>query len=284
MLSDDALTLDLVSALAGDRTLTVDEKWRLVELKQLRGLRFFSDLLYAITHQYYSPEIAENLWQEILTHKVKLSTILGRNVRIVVSTLDYLSNITTNLGSATLVCEANIEELVGMSLRDGLTGLFNHTYFYQQIDYEVRRFLRYGSLVSLVLIDIDDFKGVNDTLGHREGDRILAAMGRTLMHVARDSDVCCRYGGEEFSVILPLTGIHEAGNIAMRMQADLAEQVSDGRVVTVSVGVAACTDTTESYRQLVEKADAALYFVKGSGKNRVRVDYSGEADAVQYHD
>jgi len=70
----------------------------------------------------------------------------------------------------------------------------------------VRRFARYGAVVSLVLVDIDDFKAINDTYGHLEGDRILAAMGGSFIRLARDSDICCRYGGEEFAVILARTG------------------------------------------------------------------------------
>jgi two-component system cell cycle response regulator len=271
ILSEDALSLDLVSAFAGDRPLTKDEMNRLAELKKNRGLRFFSDLLYSITHQYFPPETAEGLWTEVLQHKCQLSSVLVRNVKIVVATLDYLSNITTNMDSATLVDEANIEEIVGLSLRDGLTGLFNHTYFYQQIDFEVRRYARYRSLVSLMLIDIDDFKVVNDTYGHREGDRILAAMGKTLIRVARDSDICCRYGGEEFAVVLPLTDTQEAGVIANRLRMELKERLPGGGTVTVSIGVAACGKKTKTYRDLVERADTALYQVKRSGKNRVMV-------------
>jgi len=276
ILADNALSLDLVSALAGDRPLTEAEKNRLGDLKKSRGLRFFSDLLYSITHQYFFPEFAKDLWAGILRHKDGLSTALGRNVRIAVAALDYLSNITANMGSATLVGETHIEQIVGLSFRDGLTGLFNHTYFYQQIDFEVRRYARYGTLVSLVLIDIDDFKEVNDAYGHQEGDRILEAMGRTLMRVARDSDICCRYGGEEFAVILPLTDVHEAEVIANRLRTELAERLPDGRTVTVSIGAASCGKRTGTYRDLVEKADAALYNAKRSGKNRVVVEIGGE--------
>lgn len=271
ILDDNALTVDLVSALAGDRRLTEAEDRRLGHLKKERGHRFFSDLLYSITHQYYPPQIAEKLWTAVLIHKNELSTALGRNVRTVVATLDYLSNITSNMDSATLVGERVIEEIVGLSLRDGLTGLFNHTYFFQQIDLEIRRSLRYGSHVCLVLIDIDDFKAVNDSYGHQEGDRILAAMGRTLMHVARDSDICCRYGGEEFAVILPLTDMREAGEIAERMRTEMAEPLTSGETVTVSLGVAACGKKILRYQDLVERADAALYQAKENGKNRVAV-------------
>lgn len=269
ILDDNSLSLDLVSALAGDRPLTEAEKSRLNNFKKNRGVRFFSDVFYSITHQYFPPEVAEELWADVLRHKYELSTVLGRNVRITVAALDYLSNITAIMNSATLVGEAHIGEIVGLSLRDGLTDLFNYTYFYQQIDFEVRRYVRYGTSVSLVLIDIDDFKKVNDTYGHQEGDRILAAMGRTLMRVARDSDICCRYGGEEFAVILPLTDVLEAGAIACRLHMELAELLPSGRTVTVSVGVASCGKTTGTYRDLVEKADAALYQAKRSGKNRV---------------
>ncbi|HEY9052223.1 MAG TPA: GGDEF domain-containing protein [Gammaproteobacteria bacterium] len=229
-------------------------------------------MLYSITHQYFAPEVAEDLWAEVVCHKNSLSKILGRDVRIVVATLDYLSNITANMNSATLVGEAHIEEIVGLSLRDSLTSLFNHSYFYQQIDFEVKRYVRYGTLVSLVLIDIDDFKQVNDIYGHREGDRILAALGASLIRLARDSDVCCRYGGEEFAVILPLTGIHEASAIANRMCMELVQLLPDGNSVTVSIGVAACGKKTRTYQKLVEKTDAAMYRVKRNGKNRVAVD------------
>jgi diguanylate cyclase (GGDEF)-like protein len=278
LLADDALSLDMVSAFAGDRKLTEAESAHLSEIRNTRGLRFYCDILYSITHQYFPPEKAENLWNKVLQHKYHLSEILKRNVRIVVATLDYLSNITANMESATLVDEANIEKIVELSLRDGLTGLFNHTYFYQQIDFEVKRYVRYGAHVSLILIDIDDFKVVNDTYGHREGDRILAEMGKKLLHIQRDSDVCCRYGGEEFSVILPLTNIHEACSIAGRLRVELAERLPDGRTVTVSIGVASCGTMTGTYRQLVERADEALYQVKRSGKNRVQVVANREAD------
>ena len=157
LLADDALSLDLVSALAGDRPLTEKENIRLDDLKKGRGSKFFSDLLYSITHQYFPPEVAEGLWTEIVRHKYEMSAALMRNVRIAVAALDYLSNITTNMNAATLVGEIDIAEIVGLSMRDGLTGLFNHTYFYQQIDMEVRRAVRYDTALSLVLIDIDDF-------------------------------------------------------------------------------------------------------------------------------
>jgi len=277
VLADNALFVDLVSAYAGDRALTEAEKKFLVDLKSSRGIGFYSDLFYSITHQYFCPEVAEALWTEVLRHKHVLSDALGRKAGIVVATLDYLSNVTNNMDAATLVGEGHIREIIGLSLRDGLTGLFNHSYFYQQIDLEVKRFVRYGSAITLVLIDIDDFKAVNDTYGHREGDRILAAMGKTLLHLARNSDICCRYGGEEFAVILPLTSVHEADAIANRMRMELTQSLPDSHAVTVSIGIAACGGNTVTHQQLLEKADTALYQAKRSGKNRVVVATNKDA-------
>ncbi len=279
IVSDGGLSLDLVSAFAGDRALDPGEKQRLEDAKKIRGGRFFSDLLYSMTHLYFSPERAESLWDKIIQHKHSLSGMLGRNVGVAVAALDYLSNITDKMGSATLAGEAYIEEIVGLSFRDGLTGLFNHTYFYQQVDLEVRRHRRYGGNLSLALIDVDDFKAVNDTYGHREGDRILAAMGDTLVRAARDSDICCRYGGEEFVVILPMTDTQKAVTLADRLRIELQEHLPDGETVTVSVGVASCGKDTASYRDLVEKADTALYRAKRSGKNRVAVGAEGDTAA-----
>jgi diguanylate cyclase (GGDEF)-like protein len=122
-----------------------------------------------------------------------------------------------------------------------------------------------------MMIDIDDFKGVNDSFGHQEGDRILNVLGTALMRAARESDTCCRYGGEEFAVILPMTDMSIASRIAARVHVAMVTETAGPRKVTVSVGVASCCELTRSYRDLVRKADAALYQAKRKGKNRVEI-------------
>ena len=132
-----------------------------------------------------------------------------------------------------------------------------------------------------MLVDIDDFKAINDTYGHLEGDRILAAMGRSFIRLARDSDICCRYGGEEFAVILPLTDVREAGFIANRLRMELGMVLHGGGTLTVSIGVASSGKNTETYRGLVEEADMALCRAKTRGKNRVVVAADQEAGSEQ---
>ncbi len=270
LLSTDVLTLDLVSALAGDRPLTKAEALLLDNKKNSLGNRFFSDLLYAITHQHFEAAIAETLWQEIVRHKYEMSAALKRNIRVVVAALDYLSNITGDILSTTLIAEDQIADIIDVSLRDGLTGLFNHTFFYRRIDFELNRSARYGTPVSLMMIDIDDFKEFNDRYGHQEGDAVLRSVGALIKAESRDSDICCRYGGEEFCVILPSTDSGEAVLLAERLRKAIEKNQPDNRKLTVSIGIAAASGlplhTPES---LVKKADDALYEAKAGGKNRV---------------
>jgi diguanylate cyclase (GGDEF)-like protein len=261
----------MVSAFAGDRPLTEVEESSLYDLKKRRGELFFSDLLYAVTHQYFSPAAAEKLWDEILRHKYELSKALNRNVQIVVASLDYLTNLKNDVRLPTLVNEAHIAAIVNLSMRDGLTGLFNHTSCYEIINLELQKYARHGTVVSLVLADIDGFKAMNDQCGHQEGDRILKDLAETIKNTTRDSDICCRYGGEEFAVILPVTNASGAADIAERMRVEAMRVRAVGCPLTISSGVASCGEKTTTAHALVGKADRALYQAKRSGKNRVVV-------------
>ena len=272
LLANDALSLDLVSAFAGDREMTGAEKEAFDDLRMRRGERFFSDLLYAITHQYFEPATAQGLWENILRNKYDMSSVMKRNIRIVVATIDYLSNLTSEMHSATVIGEVHLADIVRLSLHDGLTGLFNHAYCYQRADMEVRRHARYGSPVSVMMIDIDDFKNLNDLHGHQEGDKILARVGAIIDAETRDSDTCCRYGGEEFAVILPSTDVGEAARLAERLRAKMEVSLPCGRRVTVSIGVSSCGEDATTAQGLIKKADAALYRAKTAGKNRIAAD------------
>lgn len=271
ILAYDALSVGLVSAFAGDRSLTEAEESQLSNLKESRGELFFSDLLYAITHQYFSPAAAEKLWEEILRHKYEMSKALNRNVQIIVASLDYLTNLKSAVRLPTLVNEAHIAAIVNLSMRDGLTGLFNHTSCHEIINLELKRYARHGTVVSLMLADIDDFKATNDLCGHQEGDRVLKELASVIENTTRDSDICCRYGGEEFVVILPLTNAHGAVEIAERMRVEAMRIHAGGRALTISLGVGSCDEKTTTAHALVEKADRALYQAKKHGKNRVEI-------------
>ena len=143
----------------------------------------------------------------------------------------------------------------------------------ERLETEIKRYKRYGSEVSVLMIDIDDFKQFNDAHGHQEGDRILVEVALLIEKTTRDLDICCRYGGEEFSVILPQTDYKAALKIAGRIRGRIESKLKKGSGITVSIGCAMCPKDGKSTNVLVKKADKALYFSKATGKNQVTAYY-----------
>lgn len=175
------------------------------------------------------------------------------------------------------------ERLRRAALTDGLTGLWNHTQFRHLLDLEFSRTRRYGGVVSLLMLDLDHFKAVNDTYGHETGNRVLQATARHLVASLRDIDIVARYGGEEFAVICPQTDALDAENLAERIRVEFPTAVRNPEHpqlrVTASVGVVASTHpNVVSVRDMINLADQALYVGKREGRNRViRADQMADA-------
>ena len=160
------------------------------------------------------------------------------------------------------------------AITDGLTGLRSRRYFEQHLRSETARAARSGTGFSMLLLDIDDFKRVNDTYGHNGGDRVLVAVAHRLAQLARPGDLVARYGGEEFAVLMPGTDAAQARIVAERVRRGIGGApvaVGETRLhqVTVSVGVAASPATGDDPEDLVQAADRALYAAKNAGRNRV---------------
>jgi diguanylate cyclase (GGDEF)-like protein len=157
---------------------------------------------------------------------------------------------------------------------DDLTGLANHRRFQEALASELERSKRFGHSVSLLMLDIDDFKEVNDSYGHQQGDLVLREVARILRESSREIDEPARYGGEELAVVLPETSLEGAYNLAERVRARIealefdTPEGSDSLSVTASLGVAAIEPGAGDGRALVAAADAALYDAKRSGKNK----------------
>jgi diguanylate cyclase (GGDEF)-like protein len=165
------------------------------------------------------------------------------------------------------------ENLLSSALRDGLTKLFNKRYLMDRLDSELKFALRHETSLSLLLLDIDHFKKVNDTHGHLAGDAVLQNLALVLGRAVRNEDVVARFGGEEFAIILRAIGIDPAVQMAERLR-KLVEASSAGAAAykaTVSIGVAGLPSTVvKTPEQLVEAADRALYKAKAEGRNCVR--------------
>jgi len=171
----------------------------------------------------------------------------------------------------------NVQTLIetrDLSLRDGLTGCFNRAHALSTIDAELRRARRTAASLSLIMFDIDRFKSVNDEHGHLAGDRVLCEVGRCINEVLRSSDIKCRYGGDEFLLVLPDT----VGKGALQVAESLRQQISrivieDGeasRAMTASLGVATSNGHGVDVLAFVASADRALYQAKDAGRNCVR--------------
>jgi len=159
------------------------------------------------------------------------------------------------------------------STHDALTGLYNRRYLEEALERELILAEREGHPVSLIMADLDFFKNVNDEHGHAAGDEVLRVFADRLRRHARGSDVCCRWGGEEFLLMLPRMDIgnaaHRAEELRMAMEMTPVELSHGSIPVTISLGVAACPPSGRTAEALIAAADAALYAAKAAGRNRV---------------
>jgi len=165
------------------------------------------------------------------------------------------------------------EEIHKMAIMDGLTNLHNKRYFIEALDREVARARRYRRPLSLIMIDIDFFKKVNDTYGHLAGDHILKELGELLKSRVRREEIVSRYGGEELAILLPETDKEGAVNVAeqMRDKVESHQFVFAGKKIkiTISGGVSEVTEGDYDYNELIDVADERLYAAKNSGRNKI---------------
>ena len=180
-------------------------------------------------------------------------------------------------GSAALAIENALlhQRTEELTIIDELTGLYNYRYFTRKLKTEMRRAERYKQTLSLMMIDIDWFKRCNDTYGHLFGNIVLQELARGIKESVREVDEVCRYGGEEFSVILPQTKKADAQMIGERIRhriesTDFESTVEKHKAkITVSLGIASFPENGKTLKELIEKVDQALYLAKGKGKNLV---------------
>ena len=213
----------------------------------------------------------------IHSHKLVGMVLLGPKINGEAYTQTDLEMLTliTNIVAVAIANAQLYQKVRETSITDELTGLYNYRYFRIRLRDEVFRARRTGRPTSLAILDVDNFKHYNDTLGHPAGDQVLKQIAKILQKSVRDTDVVARYGGEEFCVILPEVDVTGSISFAERLRKNVEdhpffmEETQPGGKVTISIGVATYPKDATIMKELIVRADVALYRAKRTGRNRV---------------
>jgi diguanylate cyclase (GGDEF)-like protein len=231
----------------------------------------FSELIFRLTHEIYNEKKAQSLWNAIVAHRESLKSKLDRDIGMLVAALDYLTNISRDIMNPKIMDDSRIEAAAYSATHDSLTSLYLRGVFDFLLDRLIQQHIDSNRSLCVALVDIDNFKYVNDKYGHQTGDKLLRDIGGLLLENTRKGDFPARYGGDEFAIIFPHTAFDAAIVMADRLREGIQQQFADdGPLVTVSIGVACIgLPTATNMQELIRSADRALYKAKASGKNRV---------------
>lgn len=233
----------------------------------------------------HPPEFFRSMWQAITAGKIWRGEVInrrkdGRLFEAALTIAPVHDDHGNREGYVATHRDITEEKRIAQEMRrlahtDELTGLYNRRHLMERLDEEMARVRRYRRSFCLMLIDLDHFKRINDTYGHLKGDEVLVTSAHLIREVARATDMAGRYGGEEFCVILPETGLLKGQLMAERVRTRFAQQCyrvdADEFRVTCSIGLAQCTEDITDRSVLLKRADDALYSAKEAGRNRVEV-------------
>ncbi|MBN1697855.1 MAG: diguanylate cyclase [Spirochaetales bacterium] len=255
--------------------LMEDEKSRTMLIKNIDELKkknmdeyLYANLLELFVHLSFSEEEAKKHWKNIFENYRYLQSKIDRTVGLRVAMFDYFINLNRMLSEPILVEIWLFKETEKMAMVDALTGLFNRRYFDLSLKKELKRAHRHDKIFSLLMIDIDNFKVINDSKGHPFGDIVLKKLGAGLKESCREEDILCRYGGEEFVFILPETNGGSALVFAERLRNTIRNNsFFKKHRIFFSGGIASYPFDGMNANKLIRNADKALYAAKFAGKD-----------------
>lgn len=259
-----------------DRTLSLADIESIANDKKIRKHYenkykdcLYSTILLSLTHESFQEDESKSLWNEIISHMRQLEDIIGRSVGLSVASLDYLTNVKNALSEPKIIEENKSTFIAGATTKDELTGLYLREVFDVVLKKEMEEANRKNTSLCLLMIDIDDFKKINDQYGHLKGDEVLNKVGTAINNSVREMDLAARYGGEEMAVIIPRINIEQTFNAAQRIRKTIEEIKFKDFFVTVSIGLSQTNRLIDTPDKLIHAADLALYKAKNKGKNQV---------------
>lgn len=269
-LEEEQIDLEVVRWFAGEDQAPGRKKQWLEQLRHDRGDKLYSDLVFTLVGQRHTREEARRMWNSMVAHQAELTRVLRRNPGIVVAALDWVSNLQDDApGELSLIESQKLENMLERAIVDGLTGLYDHDTLITLLGKELERARRHSEDIGLLMLDLDDFKQINDEYGHQKGDEVLVRTAEIMRETVRTMDIPCRYGGEEFAVILPETDIRASIQSAERLLESVRAGFERDAGLTVSIGAACFPEHAGTVEALIGVADEALYRAKQEGKNRI---------------
>lgn len=257
------------------------------ELATQLGSSVYQETLRQLTSKIYDPETALRHWQQVLQHRDRLFPSDRPFSRLRPALLDYLHSVTREMRDPRIVEAGHLENIRQASITDGLTGLYHQTYFKEHLEKLTREQpQKTGNRFAVVLFDLDHFKQYNDRCGHLTGDYALKLTAELLQLNLRPGDLACRYGGEEFALLLCRSNIHEAFDLAERFRCAIEEtcfpgqELMDSGNLTISGGLAVYPDHSISASDLLAQADEELYRAKQE-RNAISPSPNGQRQEIR---
>jgi diguanylate cyclase (GGDEF)-like protein len=256
-------------------SLTDDETFiaRLNELVKNHGDHVCPIIFNSLTSMDLSVSEAADHWISVQSHRKELISKLGRDVSLTTAMSDYLEHTEHSSGQHQLIESQTLERAIQGTTRDYLTGLYNRTYFDETYRQQTSFAKRYNSNLSILFLDIDDFKEINDNHGHIAGDQALRSVAAIINKAKRNSDISARFGGEEFVLLMPQTESDNAYILAERLRYEIEQTPftyqGEKFHLTISGGLASSPQHSTDPEDLLVMADSALYLAKGAGKNNI---------------
>ncbi|GIX41852.1 MAG: hypothetical protein KatS3mg129_1585 [Leptospiraceae bacterium] len=259
-----------------DQCPTNEEKViELLKKEEPENYKIYSTLFYILTHHEFSEEEAIRIWREIKERQIEMQNALKRNISFRVAMLDYFIS-TNKVFKNPMTVEIQLfEQLQYQAIFDELTKVYNRRFILHIFQKELERAKRHKHELCIILFDIDNFKRINDVMGHLTGDKVLKLFSKVVKDNIRTEDSFGRIGGEEFLLILPETPIYKTIYLLERIRDILSEISGEKMFFTFSTGIAGYPQHADDQTTLLHLADKALLRSKLDGKNRDYIYYNG---------